>query len=474
MISRLIQWPLSAAVGLIKFSLPDVERQISDIDLPEYIQLENCPPSWGDRFLRSVAALVAPFHLQLPTGPVREELWTGLRARDDWAFLLLTSAIRVYTWFLRTVGYTWPAGTPDIRRRDMDAWYTENPDFPVLASGLELLEFTLNHMDVEDLVHREDGQTAEVRTTWLGSCDRKDHKVPIGGIIRLSGSVEDKTWRVDEVICEDKTYNRSDLPGCVAHGLTCGIIVCTQVCSHVYDAHCRFGSRLAHYNHDLLPTTHPIRQVLLPIEIKTSNVFSRAALTLIHKPDGWVGRTFPLTWQGLEQMLAKHTPADHAALPGDYGRWWTYIHGYMDRVARVVYKSEEALRADPAACTWLGALDVPQTVDGLSTLLADAFFVQVRHARLSSPAFEHIIRYMHILDPAPVCPATAAQTIAIGRATSEIGGVPLGRNLSGAIVHGGTRDILHEFYEGLLDPAFVHTIVDPALLPAGICTSLNK
>ena len=324
-----------------------------------------------------------------------------------------------------------------------------------------LLEFTINHMDILDALH---GPT-EIQTTFLDVYDRKDPTTPIGATIHLVG------LQVDRVLCAGQTYRREELPDHVAHGLVCGLVLYVQACSHIYDAHYRLGFRLAQRSHALLPVAHPIRQVLLPTEVGVVNAFSRQASTLINQPGGWFMEAFPLTWKGLHQMVADHRPIDCAALTGDYGRWWEYIHSYMTRVTQAVYPNEAALHADHPILAWM---DAPApTVAGLATLLSEAFFVQVRHTRLSNPAVEHIFRYMHILDPAPVRIATAAQTVAVGRATSEIGGVPLSRDFSGVVDHRAARNILHEFYTGLGGP-FARTIVDPGLLPSAVCTSLNK
>lgn len=72
----------------------------------------------------------------------------------------------------------------------------------------------------------------------------------------------------------------------------------------------------------------------------------------------------------------------------DYGRWWMYVSTRMTRVAQAVYPTEFHLEKDLSVPTWMKALGYALfTVEGLTILLSDAYVVQARHTRLSTPQF---------------------------------------------------------------------------------------
>ena len=119
---------------------------------------------------------------------------------------------------------------------------------------------------------------------------------------------------------------------------------------------------LASISERLLDRTHPLRRVLLPTELGTTDVLVRGVPSLL-TARGQFAQCFPWTVDGLQELLQDYVPwnplqmilNEYTEVPviGDFGRWWTYLHDHMHQVVHALYETDDSFSRDTQAVQWL-------------------------------------------------------------------------------------------------------------------------
>jgi hypothetical protein len=336
----------------------------------------------------------------------------------------------------------------------MEAWVAADGTLPSFRSSVGLLEYTLNNIDIMDMLHPLTPTTFELRTTFLNAYTHKDPKSLVGAVVHLEVQASAQ-FSIQSVTYATTHYSRAELPPEIASRILSGIIAYVTVALHLFQTHFHSSARIASMSEALLPMGHPVRQVLMPTELGAPNGVARALHALVGT-DGIFATTGPFTYEGLYALtredvpLRTNFPASTHRIGADYHVWWGYIVQTMSHVVDVLYPPGTSL--DPAAYTWLfnlGLLEAtPDHRKALVLVMSSVFMTQVRHNFMSSHIFGHISRYKAILDVREVNISETFLTILTGQATN-LRWVPITRDFSSNIDHAAARSVMRTFYSGL-------------------------
>ena len=394
--------------------------------------------------------------------------------------ILLSRLNRAYCWRLDAT--RWPDGRPEIRRAQLNALVRESPVLPPFRTPLELLEYALRNVDLLDLLHpmENDATCLVLCTLHIDRVSLQGH--PHGATLLLNA----KTMHIEQLDHRGRTYGRDMIPPVVASRALWGILSYITAVTHLYHLHIQCSALLARVSERLLDRTHPLRLVLLPSELGTTDVLARAVPALL-TARGMPAQCFPWTFDGLQELLRDYVPwsprraellfmDEYREVPviGDFGRWWAYIYGHMHRVVHALYETDDMLSRDTQATQWLREASPLLGVDvtapareRVSTVLTRAFFTQIRHNFLSNAVFSHMSRWYYVLHPGPVSVGQAIRSTMIASTTSLQWVPMLGRKFEAMHLHAPVRRIMEEFYAGLgPTDAFAQSILHPLALPS--------
>jgi hypothetical protein len=457
-----LPWYMKPIAPLIRVAGKTLEKASKSADLIDtstvdgVIQKQYEDSTWGDRFVRWLA--FQPQHLLGPDMTV----YDGLRW-DDLAFVLAFYTNRLYAHMFRWChNRAHRTDTVESRRRQLHLWSAEDASLPAFSCSVHLLEYYLNNTDILDVLHQvrgkdDDEDAFEVHTTFLDTYAKKDGVGLVGATIRLAPDValeRPGNWRIVDLRQGTRTYTREQIPQDVAHRVYVGLDAYGTVAVHAFHVHYQASHRRSIVSEAILPRTHPLRRLLLPTELGTTNGVGRAVVSLLN-PTGVFVNMFPFEYTGgLDRMLAEYRPWDPADLSdhrtklvitedlslhpvlGDYQRWWTYIERHLTPTV-------EDMVHDDVVVAWRAAMD-----DGrhstVGQLVTQAFFTQVRHNFMSNKLSGHIARYGHILSPGPFDVASAFYDMMTSLVT-QLRWVPLTRGFA----YAGCHSSLVEFYSGL-------------------------
>ena len=240
----------------------------------------------------------------------------------------------------------------------------------------------------------------------------------------------------------------------------------------------------------LLPLSHPLRQVLIPTEVGTRESMARAFVLLLPR-GGLFELSDPLTFHGLDCMVREYkqwNPSDMEdkrtgmitgdipmfdSIPvlGDYRRWWKHIYSHMVYVVRAMYPSGDV--DDISTVAWVGkSTDV---FNVLVVLLTDVFFTLVRHNIVSNVYSSNTWRWNIILLNTETIKLSRVLLLLAGSAGSTAPWIPLTERAFENIVQcERVHAALSEFYESLRPTsAFARSINHPAMLPSEIGMSVG-
>ena len=437
---------------------------IDATNIREHITHQNRPPNRLDRLLQW---LVGGKPNLLDREPY--DALQGIYAATDTAFFMASAVAKKYTSWLGS--RSWVAGDPGIRIKHLNVWVAQDASLPVFRSNVDLLEYTINNIDTLGMLHATDRpETFELRTEFLDDYQRKDPGTPVGATVALTKQSVSHLV-IASMTYDGKEYDRRDqIPEQAAHAVLRGVVAYMTIASHAFHAHYQSSARVAALSQSMLPMSHPVRQVLMPTELGTTNSAARAARTLLGE-DGPLVRVFPFTYIGLCAMRRNYTThpiASDSPFPGhrvatDYNVWWTYITKYMSDVVDALYPAGTTT-LDPVAKEWLQAVDgrVSRTEDraALIRVLTSAFMIQVRHNFMSNRIMSHIVRYMSILEPSETRVARALLTMVMFKGT-ELRWVPITRDFSSNIDHREARAVMRAFYQGMAGIRVSHELSQP-------------
>ena len=87
--------------------------------------------------------------------------------------------------------------------------------------------------------------------------------------------------RIEQLDHAGQTYSCDDIPPTVASRALLGILSYITVATHLYHLHGQCGALLANVSERLLDRTHPLRCMLLPTELGTTDGLVRAIPSLL-------------------------------------------------------------------------------------------------------------------------------------------------------------------------------------------------
>ena len=393
----------------------------------------------------------------------------GMYAATDTAFLVASAVATRYGSWLGS--RSWAAGDPHTRADHLILWVTADASLPVFRSNVDLLEYAINNIDTLGILHATARLEAfELRTTFLDDYQRKDPGTPVGATVALTKQSSSHLV-ITSMTYDGKEYDRRDqIPEQAARAVLTRMRAYMTIASHAFHAHYQSSARVAAMSHSMLPMSQPVRQVLMPTELGTTNGVARAAHVLLGE-DGMFVRIFPFTYKGLYAMLRDYpthpVPTDfsipgHHQVSADYNVWRTYITKYMSDVVDALYPQTTSL--DPVVKAWLTAVAGHgcRTDDRAALIhtLASAFMIQVRHNFMSNHIVSHIARYTYILDPSDARVARALDTLTTNQAT-KLRWVPITRDFSSNIDHREARAVMRAFYQGMRDIRVSHELSQP-------------
>ena len=394
-------------------------------------------------------------------------------AATDISFVMATTVLKKYASWLGS--RSWVVADPGLRAEHLNLWTPADASLHVFRSNVDLLEYAINNIDTLGILHSAGRPEAfELRTTFLNDYPRKDPNTPVGATVAL------RQQSSSSLIITSMTYDGTDhdrrdkIPEDAAHAVLMGMLAYMTVASHAFHIHYRSSARVAALSHSMLPMSHPVRQVLMPTELGTTNGVARAVHVLLGE-DGIFVHVFPFTYTGLCAMLRNyivHPVTTDLPFPGhqvaaDCGFWYAYVAKYMSDVVDALYPQVTPL--DPVVKAWLNAVTGHecQTDDrgALIHTLAYAFMIQVRHNFMSNHIVSHIFRYMYILNPNETLVAHALNAITTSQVT-KLRWVPITRDFSSNIDHVEARAVMRAFYRGMKDIPVSHELSHPCEIEA--------
>jgi hypothetical protein len=298
----------------------------------------------------------------------------------------------------------------------------------------------------------------------------------------------DTTMRIEQLERCGRQYSRDAIPPAIASRALWGIISYITTATHLWMLHGQCGALLADISERRLDRMHPLRCILLPTELSTNEVLTRAVSALLTS-QGMPALCFPWTIDGLRALLCDYENwnpldtdnarsqllrSDHEyPVVGDLGRWWRYIQQHMREAVNALYATDASVQQDVSAAQWLheasNLLGIVGSDDRhrVATILSLAFFAQIRHNFLSNDIFGHIIRWYYILHPGPTSVGQSFRSMLTTSITS-LKWVPLvGRQFERICLHAGVRGVMTRFYAGL-EPTevFAHSTRHRLALPS--------
>jgi hypothetical protein len=463
------QKPIPWLRSLTENSLEGASTKADGVDsssLDSVIRTQYAGASLRDRFVRWLT--FEPTHLLSSDTSV----YSGLRW-EDLSFVVMTFVIRMYSRMLAWV----PTTTEYPRRDQLEAWSPEDKSLPAFSCTVRLLEYCMNNADILDVLH--EGETFEVRTEFLDAYTKKKGVGLLGATIRLEPVLIDAPlypderpgdWRIVDVRQGKQIYKRDHISQEMGHAILTGLVAYLTVATHAFHIHYQSGHHRAILSETILPRRHPLRRLLLPTEIGTTNGIGRAVVSLLAENRAFQS-IFPFEYTGLEQMLSTYLPWDpsdasdhrtalvmngsslHPVL-GDYQRWWAYIERTLTPVG-------QSLAHDGAVLNWRTEMNEGVRSATLENLMTLAFFTQVRHNFLSNTVFSHMGRYMYILQPGTFDLTSAFRFTLILLAT-KLRWIPLTRGFA----EPGCHPSIEKFYAGL--EALGSSMRHPLSMPAAI------
>jgi hypothetical protein len=156
--------------------------------------------------------------------------------------------------------------------------------------------------------------------------------------------------RVNDRVIGGSCGKRDHISQEMGHALLLGLVAYVTVATHAFHMHYQSGHHRALVLESRLPRRHPLRRLLLPTEIGTTNSIGRGVVSLLGEKRAFQS-IFPFEYTGLEQMLSTYLPWDpsevsdhHTALVmnggslhhvlGDYQRWWAYHYNVAHDLLR--------------------------------------------------------------------------------------------------------------------------------------------
>jgi len=329
---------------------------------------------------------------------------------------------------------------------------------PVFRSNVDLLEYAINNIDTLGMLHATAQPEAfELRTGFLDDYQRKEPGPPVGATVALE-SQSSSSLVITSMTYDGVDYDRRDkIPEQAANAVLLGMRAYMTIASHAFHIHYQSSARVATLSHTMLPMSHPVRQVLMPTELGTTNVVARSVHSLLGE-DGIFVRAFPFTYKGLCAMLRDATVRQatpdspflgHQA-SSDYSVWLGYITKHMSDVVDALYPPPTT-SLDPVVKAWLVNVACHgYRTDDRATLIramASAFMIQVRHN-------------LYILDPNEVLVAPVMDIFTANLAT-KLRWVPITRDFSSNIDHREARAVMRAFYQGMSGIRVSHELSQP-------------
>ena len=496
-----LPWHLVPKYAIALVGRYAIRREVaasSSIDhttIDDAIDAQSRQPSRWDRLVqwmfRESTILPAPLHdlaidsFQVETVP----------------FSVLVRITRWYCALTRALGVAWPDGLPEARRRQLATIVPDDVQLPGFREPLELLEFALGELDLLDLVRPAPDGSPGTLVLCTAFVDRFELKNLVGdryGVtLRLSWRAGGG-FRVDRLDFGGRRYPRAEIPAEAAWRALRGILSYVTVATHLYYTHGVCGAGLTALSRRTLERAHPLRRLLLPTELGTTNSLARgvsALLTDASVAGSVLAVSFPWTVGGLRSVLRSYeawNPLDasdprsqlmqtelDAPVVGDLGRWWRHILHFVSRAVDVLYDcSDDELERDAAAVRWLdGASRLLGTPSPpacskraqLATVVSLAFFIQVRHNFSSNARISHVARWSDILRPGPVPVAEPLFRALVSIGITASWPSMVGRGFESLSTHAGVRRVMEDFYASLApDGAFAQSLLHAMAKPEEI------
>ena len=470
--------PAYAVASVLRYAIRREVGWASSIDhtsIDDAIDAESRKPSRWDRLVQRVfresTILPAPLHglavdsIRAKTAPI----------------LFMSRIVRWYCALLRARGVAWPEGLPEARRRQLAAIAPEDVRLPSFRKPLELLEFALGELDLLDLVRAAPDGSPGTLVLCTAFVDRFELKDLVGdgygATLRLSWRVGGG-FRVDRLDFGGRRYPRAEIPAEAAWRALWGIYSYVSVGTHLYYTHGVCGAGLTALSRRTLERAHPLRRLLLPTELGTTNGLARAVPALLSDASvagSMFATSFPWTVGGLRSVVRSYEPWNpldasdprsqlmqtelDAPVVGDLGRWWRHVLHFVSRAVDVLYDcSDDELERDAAAVRWLdGAswlLGTPSSPAcskraHLATVVSLAFFIQVRHNFGSNACITHVARWSYILRPGPVPVAEPVFQVLVLIGVTAAWVPMVGRGFESLSTHAGVRRVMEDFYASL-------------------------
>lgn len=410
-------------------------------------------------------------------------------------WLILSIVTRSYAYALEWWGVWWPEGAD---RPYLHELVPEHRGLPGFANIIALLEFAVNNMDCLDVLHPTGNEGFfEIKTEFMDSYKQRSHPMEThGGRILLQLVGGDAPYlSVSSIVHRGTTYHRDKVPDEFARRVLWGLLAQMTIGVSMYTIQYQTGAAQSALSNQILPTSHPLRQVLMPTEMGTVAILGRGIPSLLGRrgtfacafpyttDKGGLGRLIHdyVTWDPLDQedtrtYLMGEAGASELPVVGDYIRWWAYIISHMERVVGALYPNADDLQRDRMATKWIressslrGYKYGTDDLARLPTLLAITFFAQIRHNFVSTATIDHIFRWYYILNPGPTSVGHVSQVLLTGSCTT-LPWVPARDHRFDLVVDNlEVQGVMTEFYNGFdIGGAFGRSMRHRAAAPCAL------